>query len=89
MSKAYLLEGSELKGNSDLLKDILDGLDWLVENKYNANGDKVPFGNWWDWQIGAPQKLTDILIILKDYLTEEQLEIMLKRYLIMFLMQEI
>lgn len=73
MSKAYLLEGSELKGNSDLLKDILDGLDWLVENKYNTNGDKVPFGNWWDWQIGAPQKLTDILIILKDYLTEEQL----------------
>lgn len=73
MSKAYLLEGSELRGNNDLLKDIVYGLDWLVENKYNANGDKVPFGNWWDWQIGSPQKLTDILIILKDYLTEEQL----------------
>ncbi|WP_122639087.1 polysaccharide lyase family 8 super-sandwich domain-containing protein [Romboutsia sp. Marseille-P6047] len=72
MSKAYLLEGSELKGNSDLLKDIVYGLDWLIENKYNASGDKVPFGNWWDWQIGAPQKLTDTLIILKDYLTEEQ-----------------
>ena len=40
MSKAYLLEGSELKGNSDLLKDIVDGLGWLVENKYNANGYK-------------------------------------------------
>lgn len=73
MSKAYLLEGSELKGNSDLLKDIVYGLDWIVENKYTGEGDQVPFGNWWDWQIGAPQRLTDTLIILKDYLTAEQL----------------
>ena len=73
MSKAYLLEGSELKGNSDLLKDIVYGLDWIVENKYTGEGEKVPFGNWWDWQIGAPQRLTDTLIILKDYLTAEQL----------------
>ena len=71
MAKAYLLEGSELKGNSELIKDVLYGLDWLITNRYNED---TYYNNWWDWQIGTPQRLNDTLVMIKDYLTNEELE---------------
>ncbi|RDY28230.1 hypothetical protein CHL78_006485 [Romboutsia weinsteinii] len=70
MAKAFLLEGSELQGDSELIKDIVYGIEWLMENRYNEDY----YGNWWDWQIGAPQRLTDTLVLIKDYLTAETIK---------------
>ncbi|MGX4599657.1 polysaccharide lyase family 8 super-sandwich domain-containing protein [Faecalimicrobium sp. JNUCC 81] len=70
MAKAYLLEGSSLKNNPQLIKDIEYGLEWLMENRYN----KGYYNNWWDWQIGIPQRLTDTLVLIRDYLTTETIE---------------
>ncbi|MGL4106914.1 polysaccharide lyase 8 family protein [Clostridium sp. LP20] len=67
MAVAYTINGSDLKGNRDLLKDIKDGLQWLKENRYDG---KKFYNNWWDWEVGTPQKLNSILIILKSEFTD-------------------
>lgn len=69
MAKAHYLVGSEVNGNSDIIKDVIYGLDWLMENRYN----KDYYNNWWDWQIGAPQKITEIMILVRDYMTTSQI----------------
>lgn len=65
MSKAYYLLGSKVNGNLELIKDTAYGLEWMMENRYN----KSYYNNWWDWQIGAPQKVTETMILLRDYMT--------------------
>ncbi|RDY29387.1 hypothetical protein CHL78_001430 [Romboutsia weinsteinii] len=69
MAKAYHLEGSDIKENIDLMKDITYGIDWMMKNRYN----KSYYNNWWDWQIGAPQKLTELMVLAKDYITSEKI----------------
>ncbi len=67
MAVAYCINGSELKGNKDLLNDINSGLEWLKNNRYDG---KKFYNNWWDWEIGVPQKLNGILIMLRNEFTD-------------------
>ncbi|GAB6168449.1 hypothetical protein JCM1393_09090 [Clostridium carnis] len=80
MTKAFLMEGSSLKGNVELLRDIVRGLEWMNQNVYNKNHKVEDFvgangtgnGNWWDFHIGSPKTLNDIVSMIYDYLTPEQ-----------------
>lgn len=72
MAEAYVMEVSPLFNNLDLLRDIIYGLDWMAEHRYNDSGDD--YGNWWDFQIGAPQALNDTVVLIYDHLTSEQIE---------------
>lgn len=67
MTVAYKLKGSYLYENKELLKDIKSGLEWLIKNRYDG---KKFYNNWWDWEIGSPQKLNGILIMIRDELTD-------------------
>lgn len=67
MTVAYKLKGSYLYGNKELLKDIKLGLEWLIKNRYDG---KKFYNNWWDWEIGSPQKLNGVLIMIRDELTD-------------------
>lgn len=69
MAKAYHLVGSEVNGNLELMKDTVYGLDWMMENRYN----KSYYNNWWDWQIGAPQKINEIMVLVRDYMTQSKI----------------
>lgn len=71
MALAYSLKGSSLFHNEALKSDILSTLDWLNANRYNES--KTEYGNWWDWEIGAPQIMNDILVLMYEYLTPTQL----------------
>ena len=51
---------------------FLESLEWLTENHYTNNGSI--YGNWWNWEIGIPTRLTDILILMYDYTPPEQIE---------------
>lgn len=62
MAIAYATRGSTLQGNTSLRDDILGALDWMQANRYNAT--KTAYNNWWDWEIGSPQKLNDILVLM-------------------------
>ncbi|MDQ1004405.1 hyaluronate lyase [Neobacillus niacini] len=71
MALAYSIEGSSLYGNQTLKEDILSGLDWLYTYRYNEN--KNVYGNWWDWEIGTPQALNDIVVLMYDDLSSTQI----------------
>lgn len=71
MAQAYAQPGTGLTGGAALAAEIKTGLDHLYQQVYNPA--KSQFGNWWDFQIGSPQILLDISVILHDQLTAAQL----------------
>ncbi|WP_162181578.1 polysaccharide lyase 8 family protein, partial [Glycomyces tenuis] len=72
LANAYALPAAELHGDAGLLDVVLEGLDWMNEHRYYA-GVKQP-GNWYNWQIGAPQALLPIALMLFDQITAPRLE---------------
>ena len=71
LALAYATTGSALKGNTALASDIVAGLDWLIATRYHQN--MLSYGNWWDWQIGTPLVLSDLMILMYGQLTPTQL----------------
>lgn len=72
MTRAQVQEGTGLTGDPDLLADTVRGLDHLAETIYHPSTTR--YGNWWEWQIGSPRLLLDIVAALYDQLTEAQRE---------------
>lgn len=71
MAEAYATEGSALYLNEAFARDIVEAIDWLdVTGKYSATTSQ--FQNWWQWEIGIPQALIRINILLYNQITEEQ-----------------
>lgn len=71
MTYAYSMKGGELYHNVSLLRDIIGGLDWIYENAYNET--VAEYGNWWNFDIGAPLRVMDIMVMLYDELSAEQI----------------
>lgn len=72
MAKAYAIKGSSFYKDENLKNDIINAMDWLYTNAYNENVEA--YGNWWDWQIGIPPQLNNIVILMYDSLTEGQIK---------------
>ncbi|MCX6946351.1 MAG: hypothetical protein NTU87_00575, partial [Verrucomicrobia bacterium] len=62
MAQAYAIPDCALYQNASLLTAITGGLDWLTSNVYTSTG--TVFGNWYDWEIAAPQSLNNAAILL-------------------------
>lgn len=71
MATAYATTGSSLQGSEALANDIVSGLDWMYANHYNASLPEID--NWWDWEIGTPLRLNDIMVLMYDQLSPEQI----------------
>ncbi|MFC7265916.1 polysaccharide lyase 8 family protein [Streptomyces lutosisoli] len=71
LAQAYAQPGTGLTGDPALLNGIVTGLDHINSQVYNENTTR--YGNWWDWQIGAPQNLMDVCVLVYDALTETQI----------------
>jgi len=71
MALAYATTGSSLQNNAVLLADLKSALDWMYANIYNEN--KSETGSWWDWEIGAPLKLNDTVVLLYGQLSSTQI----------------
>ncbi|GGQ90621.1 lyase [Streptomyces pilosus] len=65
MTQAHVQQGTGLTGDPGLLADVLRGLDHLLATAYHPS--VAPYGNWWEWQIGTPRLLTDILAALYEH----------------------
>ena len=72
LTMAYKSTGSDLYNDAALGEDIRLALDWLYAKRYNEN-IKI-YKNWWDWDIGIPQSLNDIFVMMYDELSKKQLE---------------
>jgi len=71
MALAFETKGAALEGNSALLADLKSALDWMYTHQYNES--KNASGNWWDWEIGAPLPLNDIVALIYDELSSAQI----------------
>ncbi|WP_063857056.1 MULTISPECIES: polysaccharide lyase family 8 super-sandwich domain-containing protein [unclassified Kitasatospora] len=71
MALAWAQPGTGLTGDPALATAIATGLDHLHANAYTPTA--TAYGNWWDWQIGAPQALLDVCVLVHDRLTATQL----------------
>ncbi|MCV2421410.1 polysaccharide lyase 8 family protein [Paucibacter sp. DJ2R-2] len=72
MARAYASPGSRLQGRTDLAAAIQGGLAWMHANRYRPG--LARYGNWWDWEIGAPQALTSILTVMHAALSATERE---------------
>ncbi|WP_421109664.1 polysaccharide lyase 8 family protein [Streptomyces sp. NEAU-S77] len=72
MAQAYAQPGTGLTGDPGLADDVARGIDHLDATVYNPATTR--YGNWWEWQIGSPRLLLDILAVLYDRLGDERRE---------------
>jgi hyaluronate lyase len=56
---------SDLVGNVDVQRRVIDGLVWLHEN-YFGDQEAGYYGNWFNWEIGSPTNITRTLVLLAD-----------------------
>ncbi|SMF90851.1 Bacterial surface proteins containing Ig-like domains [Paenibacillus uliginis N3/975] len=74
MAVAYSTEGAAVYGNAQLRDDIIRALEWMYTNQYNE-GKSMPSGaNWWDWEIGTPQVLMNIVVLMYNELSQTQID---------------
>jgi hyaluronate lyase len=69
MALAYAAPGSPSYRDAALRDAVLAGSDWLLRQHYRQG--RPSFGNWWDWQIGTPLRLLDILSLMHADLPDE------------------
>ncbi|BBH21832.1 lyase [Paenibacillus baekrokdamisoli] len=72
MALAYAAKGTALYHQQNLKNSIVSGLDWMYANRYNERVVPTPRSNWWDWQIGIPLLLNDIVVLMYDQLNSNQ-----------------
>ncbi|MFA5562528.1 MAG: polysaccharide lyase family 8 super-sandwich domain-containing protein, partial [Eubacteriales bacterium] len=78
MARGWATPGSSMYHDEELLNAIKFALQWLYsydpdpEDDYTGiYGENVRYsrpGNWWNWEIGIPVPLTEILLMLEEEL---------------------
>lgn len=76
MALGYSVEGSEIYKDKKLLDDIIYALDYMHENYYDSKTlhSYPKRDNWWDWQIGSAQAIVNILLLIEEDISKEQLD---------------
>lgn len=69
LALSFATKGSSLYGKREVYEEVVRGIEFMTTTM-NYNGTYVAV-NWWDWQIGCGQALTDILMILDEYVEDD------------------
>ncbi|MGW0731649.1 polysaccharide lyase 8 family protein [Streptomyces sp. NPDC002851] len=70
MAEAYRQPGTGLTGDAALKDAIRTAYDHLIADVYHEGQKR--YGNWYNWEIGAPQRLLDVSILMRGELTAGQ-----------------
>lgn len=81
---AYETEGSKYYKDPEVKREMIAALDLMIAKHYSVyyacvgtgtgiGSGNHSFGNWYDWRIGTPRQLCDLLLMFYDELTEEQI----------------
>jgi hyaluronate lyase len=73
MALAWATPGQTLYGDAVLLTDLRSAMSWMEQNRYHA-AVRAEYDNWWDWEIGTPLHLGNILTLLYEQLPPEELQ---------------
>lgn len=71
MALAHRTRGCSLADNPDLVADVVAGMAWMHANRYHEN--TVIYDNWWDWEIGAPTAIGEVVCLIHPHLTGDQI----------------
>lgn len=82
---AYETSESDYYQKEDVKKEIVAALDMMIANHYSLSyacsgtgtghgSGNHSFDNWYDWRIGTPRQLCELLLMLSDELTTEQID---------------
>lgn len=63
---ALPVPGNELYENREVFDEIIRAIDFIV-NDLGFDGSDAWTDNWWDWQIGTPQRMVDVMMLVSDY----------------------
>ena len=78
VARAFGTYGTKYYKDEKVKEDILFALRWMYENMYGVaeleerGWRSIHAFNWWYWYCGAPEALTDTILIMEEYLTKEQ-----------------
>lgn len=72
MAIGWATPGQKMYGDAGLLAATRQGMSWMEQHRYNARVAQE-YANWWDWQIGSPLALDDLLVLLYDQLTPDEI----------------
>ncbi|CCI84526.1 hypothetical protein FC52_GL001523 [Lactobacillus pasteurii DSM 23907 = CRBIP 24.76] len=75
-SQVLTNKSSKYYENGELALKLKDGMSYLYAKVYNENKDIV--GNWWDYQIGVPRAIVNILTYANLYFSDAEV----KKYLL-------
>ena len=64
IAKAYVTPGTTFYKNEKIKNQILDSLEWLYNNAYREGLPE--YGNWWQWELGIPKNLNDLLTLMYE-----------------------
>ncbi|MFC3800860.1 polysaccharide lyase family 8 super-sandwich domain-containing protein [Cohnella sp. GCM10012308] len=70
MALGYATKGTSMEGDPGYRDAIVSAMEWMYAQRYNETIAEA--GNWWDWDIGAPIELTNIVILMYDDFTSAQ-----------------
>lgn len=70
MALGYATKGTSMYADPDYRDAIVSAMEYMYANRYNEN--LTGSGNWWDWDIGAPIELENIVILMYDDFTATQ-----------------
>ncbi len=75
MASGYGIPGSELYKNPELLADILTCLEYGYRFYYGEEivNTSTTYGNWHKWRVTIPGFVLHIITIIKDDITQEQI----------------
>ncbi|MFC7404654.1 polysaccharide lyase 8 family protein [Georgenia alba] len=69
---AFATRGSRFEGDAAVAERLVRGLDWMCEHRYHGGLEQT--GNWYNWQIGAPMRLTSASLLLHEVLDEDRIQ---------------
>lgn len=72
MATAYASMGCKLYKNNVLKKDLIEALEWFYKYAYNEHITMI--ANWWNWDIGIPQALCNVIVLLYEELPKDYIE---------------
>ncbi|MDI3417511.1 polysaccharide lyase 8 family protein [Streptomyces luteolus] len=71
MAEAYCQPGTGLTGDAAAKEKIITAYAHLIADVYHEN--QAPYGNWYSWEIGAPQALLDVAVLMHEHLDAAQI----------------
>lgn len=70
LSKVYVTPGTNFYQNEKIKNEILGSLEWLSNNAYKEGAPE--YGNWWQWELGIPKNINEVIAIMYEDIPQEQ-----------------